>query len=84
MVPLQSMRDALIEGNIQNGTVLISTSENGGTASFAIPKGLEPLGLLDLVQETIQWLSSFTPPEDYTYTKRTIRRMRASFSKAVI
>lgn len=61
--------------NLETGQVIVSVSEAGGTVSMQFPRGMDPLGLIELSQECIESI------ED---TRPRIRRLRASFRHAVV
>ncbi len=70
---------------VANGKTLISTTEAGGSATFALMGSFGPDEIMSLVMETIVWINSQPDPEDYEpYPTRRIKRLRASFAKAMI
>ena len=80
---LETLLQSLYDDNIADGKVLISTTENGGNATFTIPPGETPMSLAELVSETITWLESQADPANPDFGRR-IKRLRVSFNKAVI
>lgn len=74
---------AIYEQDISTGKVLISSTEVGGSVTFALPPGMTPDSLFSLVNEAIQWLESQDDPTDPQFSRR-IKRGRFSFSKASI
>lgn len=80
---LGDIRDAIFAGGIQDGKVLIGTAEAGGSTTFAVPPGHEPLELLALAQEAIDYCNQFSDPDNPPTTARRIRRLRVSFAKAI-
>jgi hypothetical protein len=72
-VVLQEIQDAIFQNDLQEGKVLISNTESGGTVTFAIPKGHTPMEIGDLVQMAIDSISG----------RRAIRRLRVSFRKTI-
>ncbi len=71
---LQAIQDAIFQNDIQNGKILISTTEAGGTVSFTVPQGHTPLEIGDLVQRAIDLLQG----------RREIKRLRGSFRKTLV
>lgn len=80
---LKALLVAIYEQDISTGKVLISSTEVGGTVTFAVPPGMNPEALFALVNEAIQWLESQDDPTDPVFPRR-IKRGRFSFSKASI
>jgi hypothetical protein len=81
---LQAMQDAIFQNEIQDGKILISTSEAGGAVAFQIPQGQTPTDVLALVQEALDWCNQYPDPDHPPLTARRIKRLRASFAKATI
>ena len=81
---LAEIRNAIFSDELQNGKILISSAEAGGTVTFAIPTGHSPLEIMALAQEAIDWCNQFPDPDNPPATARRIRRLRVSFDKAVI
>lgn len=81
---LDALHSALMKDEVVNGKVLISASEAGGSATFALFPGYSPLDFLALVEEAIQELDAMPDPMNPTLTKRNIRRLRVSFAKAQV
>jgi hypothetical protein len=81
---LSEVRNAIFSDNIQNGKVLISSGEAGGTVTFALPPGHTPLEIMALAQEAIDWCNQFPDPNNPPPSLRRIRRLRVSFDKAAI
>ncbi|MGN6556216.1 MAG: hypothetical protein ACTHLW_21100 [Verrucomicrobiota bacterium] len=79
---LDDINDALIGDGVQNGQILVSTSEAGGSVSFALPPGHTPLELAILNEEAIKFCNHFNDPENPPLTGRRIQRLRASFWRA--
>ncbi|MEY2466758.1 MAG: hypothetical protein QOD03_1279 [Verrucomicrobiota bacterium] len=80
---LAEIRNAIFSDELQNGKILISTAEAGGTITFAIPAGHSPLEIMALAQEAIDWCNQFPDPNNPPATARRIRRLRVSFAKAI-
>lgn len=80
---LSEIRNAIFRDELQNGKILISSAEAGGTVSFAIPAGHSPLEIMALAQEAIDWCHQFSDPDHPPKTARRIRRLRVSFAKAL-
>lgn len=85
--PLQFLKDLLVAiydgGDFSSGKILINSQEAGGAVTFAIPAGHSPKSLMALVEEAIEWLEQQDDPTDPDLSPRRIRRLRASFVKAV-
>jgi hypothetical protein len=81
---LSEIRNAIFSDELQSGKILISSAEAGGTVTFAVPAGHSPLEIMALAQEAIDWCNQFPDPNNPPDTARRIRRLRASFDKAVI
>ena len=84
--PLRYLEEwqATLSEEVAGGTILSSTSEAGGSASFTVLPGFNPHSMARLIEEAIQVLSSQLDPINPNLTPRRIRRLRASFAKAVI
>lgn len=80
---LDDINDAILGGGIQDGQVVVSCSEGGGSSSFAMMPGLTPIELASLNEQAIAWCNSFNDPENPVLNARRITRMRVSFSKGV-
>jgi hypothetical protein len=78
------IRDAIFADSIQDGKILVSSAEAGGSVTFAIPPGHTPLELMELCQEALDWCNQFSDPNNPPETQRRIKRLRADFSRAVI
>ena len=81
---LSEVRNAIFSDELQNGKILISSTEAGGTVTFALPPGHTPLEIMALAQEALDWCSQFPDPNNPPASSRRIRRLRASFDKAAI
>jgi hypothetical protein len=81
---LVEIRNAIFSDELQNGKILISSAEAGGTVTFTVPAGHSPLEIMALAQEAIDWCSQFPDPNNPPTSARRIRRLRASFDKATI
>src|SRR5262245_38376136 len=81
---LDEINAAILGGGVQDGQVLVSTSEPGGSVSFTLPPGHTPLELAALNEEAIAFCAQFPDPDSPDLTARRIKRLRASFAKAVI
>lgn len=73
----------------REGKTLISTSENGGSASFTMGGMFTPDEVTALAYEAIQRINAGDFGSDPTqldpyYNMRRIKRLRASFAKATI
>ena len=79
---LDSINDAILGSGVQDGQVILSTSEAGGQVAFAIPQGMTPLDLARINEEAIAWCNQFTNPENPPMTQRRIKRLRVSFFRA--
>jgi hypothetical protein len=84
------IQDAIFSDNIQDGKVLVSSAEAGGTVTFAMPPGHSPLELMALCQEAIAWCYQFPNPNDpkrpdgtSALIPRRIKRFKVSFRKAI-
>lgn len=73
---------------IQEGRVVVSTSENGGSVSFAIPQNMGPEQVVDTAHQAVQWIDDTIPAaswedsstaESYFFPKR-ITRLTPRFS----
>ena len=81
---LSDIRNSIFSDNLQNGKILISSAEAGGTVTFALPPGHTPLEIMALAQEAIDWCNQFPDPNNPPPSLRRIRRLRVSFEKAAI
>lgn len=81
---LGMIRDSIFQDEIQDGKILISTAEAGGSVTFAIPQGQTPMDVMALVQETLDWCAQYPDPDNPPLCARRIKRLRASFAKATI
>lgn len=84
--PVQVLEDIVLgkfNSEVSDGKTLISTTEGGGTAQFALIGSFTPDEILSLVMETIVWINSQTDPANYEpYPTRRIKRLRVSFAKS--
>jgi hypothetical protein len=80
---LGEIRNAIFSDELQNGKILISSNEAGGSVTFGVPAGHTPLEIMALAQEAIDWCYQFDDPNNPPATARRVRRLRASFSKAI-
>ncbi len=84
--------EAIITGRFSSefteGKTLVSTSENGGVATFAIAGSLNPADVTALALETIRWLRQNCADPDHPtedeLLPRLIKRVRVSFKRAQI
>jgi len=67
-----------------DGKTLISTTEGGGTATFAFPSDFGPAEVMALAEEAIEWLDQQPDPDNPDLRQRRILRLRASFDQAVM
>jgi hypothetical protein len=67
-----------------DGLTLISTTENGGTATFQIDKDLSRSDVIALAVETGGWLETQPDPDNPPAFPGRIKRLRFSFNKATI
>ncbi len=84
---LESIFIGRFSSELTEGKTLVSTSENGGVATFAIPGDLSPAQVSALAHETIRWLQSVPDPDHPTEAElypRRIKRVRASFNRSQI
>lgn len=79
---LADIRNAIFNGEVQDGKVLVGSAEAGGTSSFMIPPGHAPLEIMELAQEALDWCGQFADPDNPPKASRRIRRLRISFAKA--
>ena len=79
---LADVRNAIFNGELRDGKVLIGSAEAGGSITFTVPPGHSPLEIMELLQEAINWCHQFPNPENPTQHSRRIRRLRVSFAKA--
>lgn len=83
LVWLKALLVAIYDGgDFTSGKILISSTEAGGTVTFAIPPGHTPQSLMCLVELAIQWLTKQPDPTTPNLSPRRLRRLRASFAKA--
>jgi hypothetical protein len=80
---LADIRNAIFNGELRDGKILISSAEAGGTVTFTVPAGHAPLEIMELAQEALDWCGQFPDPDNPPSTARRIRRLRASFAKAI-
>ena len=80
---LDDINAAIMGNGIQNGQVVIATSEAGGTISMALPTGHTPLELAALNEEAIAYCAQCPDPEVPNITTRRIKRLRFGFANAV-
>lgn len=79
---LDEINDGILASGPQSGGIVISSSEAGGSVTFALPPGHTPLELAALNEESIAWCNQWPDPENPPMVCRRIKRMRASFAKA--
>lgn len=61
------------------GTVLISTSDEGQSASFSIPAGLDPKSLLTDISAAIGWFIEHPEPTEADFACECVPRLQAVF-----
>lgn len=84
LVWLKALLVAIYDGgDFSSGKILVSSTEVGGTVTFAVPPGHTPQSLLCLVESAIEWLQQQPDPTSPNLSPRRIRRLRVSFAKAV-
>lgn len=81
---LEKLLLSIHDTGINNGTILVGTSENGGSATFQITNEFNPDTFSDLVEEAIEWLEQQPDPNNPNLSPRRIKRLRVTFNKAVI
>lgn len=79
---LAEINSAIYSTGVQNGQIVISTSEAGGSVSIAVQPGLSPLDLAELNEEAIAYCNQFPDPNNPDLNRRRIKRMRASFFRS--
>jgi len=72
------------QSEVTDGKTLVSTSEAGGTVTFALPNNLGPAEIMALAEEAIEWLDNQPDPANPNLSPRRIRRLRVSFDKAAV
>jgi hypothetical protein len=50
---------------IQEGRIVVNTSENGGSVSFAVPQNLGPEAIVDLAHQAVHWIDDTIPEESW-------------------
>jgi len=70
--------------HFSNGRTVISTSDGGGSTSFAFPEAMTPLDIVDLADSALNWLAAQPDPDNPTFTARPIRRLRVRFDNATL
>lgn len=81
---LKNIRNGLFESDARYGKTVISTSEAGGTITFALDPNMPPLQVMALFQKCLDWCNTFTDPDNPPSTGKRKVRMRASFARARI
>lgn len=66
-------------GVVTEGTVLISSSEAGGSTLMQIPQGITPLDIVELCEQAISFLATLPDPMNVNFTSRDIWRLKVSF-----
>src|SRR5262249_34920051 len=79
---LDEINSAILRNGVQNGVVVIGSSEAGGSTSFALPSGPTPLELAALNEEATAYCAECADPENPDLTTRRIKRLRVSFAKS--
>jgi hypothetical protein len=79
LVPLRGIVDAIIEGGMVEGKLLVKVTEAGGTVEFIPCPGYGPVETLALCQETIEWIVQQPNPQKPRLDPRRIMRMQGSF-----
>lgn len=89
--PLQLINaviDSIVESDVTNGKVLISSSEAGGSTSFSVPEGMSTHDLLRMLMRARDYCItndtySDPPPEGGQYPEPTFKQYyRARFTFA--
>jgi hypothetical protein len=81
---LRAVRDGRFSSDLINGRTVISTSEAGGSVTFNIPTGMQPLEVMTLFQEALDYCASFPDPDNPKLCSNRIMRLRVSFAKATV
>jgi hypothetical protein len=84
--PIQVLEDIVVgkfTTEFSDGRTVISTSEAGGSTTFAVVPDMGPNDIVALAMETIGWINEQADPVNYETTPRRIKRLRVSFAKAV-
>ena len=68
-----------------DGRTILSTTEAGGTITFAFPGELTPGDVLEYTEEALEWLSEQVDPDNPVLNwKRPARRLRMTFDMGAI
>lgn len=81
---LKSVRNGKFNTDVTDGRTLISTTESGAVSTFTLPPGMEPMEIMALAQECLDYCAGFPDPENPVICHRRIKRLRASFLKASV
>lgn len=84
MIVLENIIDAKFTVEMQDGRTLISTSEAGGTATFAMMGSFTPIEVVAFCEDGRSWLASLPDPANPPAAMGRVIRLRASFAKATI
>lgn len=85
--PIQVLEDIVIgrfRTEISDGKTVIAATEGGGSVTFSLPAELGPGDVTELAMRAIAFIRSCPDPNNPPLYPRIIRRLRASFAKAVI
>lgn len=86
--PTQLLEDVQLgKFNVEatDGRTILSTTEAGGTVTFAFPGELTPGDVLEYTEEALEWLSEQTNPDAPVLDwKRPARRLRMTFDMGAI
>lgn len=69
--------------SITNGRTVIETAEAGGMVKFEIPQGISPAEVTELAAKAIRWIEAQPNPANPA-VPRPIRRLRATFNRAIL
>ena len=63
---LEGILKGHFETTVKNGGVLVSTSDEGQSASFMVPEGLDAGTIMEFASEGIDWFQSQGDPPDFS------------------
>jgi hypothetical protein len=69
--------------SVANGRTVVQTMEAGGSVQFEIPPGLSPVEVTELAGKALRWIDAQPDPNNPALP-RQIRRLRATFNRAIL
>jgi hypothetical protein len=84
--PTEVLEDIIVgrfTTDFQDGKTVISTTEAGGTTTFALASDMSPAEVVALAMEAVSWIKSQPNPDAPEIYPRRLKRLRVSFRKAM-